>query len=42
MQSFRGSVSDAGCIALNIAATKDGRLYLVCGGVNKVAVVSMH
>jgi len=29
-------------VVRNIAAAKDGRLYLACSGVNKVAIVNVR
>ena len=35
-------IPSGGGVVRNIAATKDGRLYLACSGVNKVAVVDVR
>jgi virginiamycin B lyase len=33
------AIPSGGGVVRNMAATRDGRLYLACSGVNKVAVV---
>lgn len=35
-------IPSGGGVVRNIAATKDGRLYLACSGVNKVAIVEVY
>jgi streptogramin lyase len=35
-------IPSGGGVVRNIAATKDGKLYLACSGVNKVAIVTVH
>jgi virginiamycin B lyase len=34
------AIPSGGGVVRNMAATKDGKIYLACSGVNKVAVVS--
>ncbi len=36
----RTTIPSGGGVVRNMAATKDGRIYLACSGVNKVAIVS--
>jgi len=35
-------IPSGGGVVRNIAATKDGKLYLACSGVNKVAIVDIR
>src|SRR5205823_1482558 len=35
-------IPSGGGVVRNIAATKDGKLYLACSGVNKVAIVDVR
>jgi virginiamycin B lyase len=35
------AIPSGGGVVRNIAATPDGRLYLACSGVNKIAVVTI-
>jgi len=43
MKSFSSTpIPSGGGVVRNIAATKDGRLYLACSGINKVAIVDVH
>ena len=35
-------IPSGGGVVRNIAAIKDGRLYLACSGVNKVAIVDVR
>ena len=36
------AIPSGGGVVRNIAATKDGKLYLACSGVNKVAIVELR
>jgi virginiamycin B lyase len=35
-------IPSGGGVVRNMVATSDGRLYLACGGVNKVAIAEIH